>query len=67
MSGYGLHTIGSMFVSYPTGFEDASLLGNAAMSIIICNNISEYRTAQRWMDNQYLVLWRGPCSTQRQA
>jgi hypothetical protein len=34
MSGYGLHSVGSMFVSYPTGFEDASLLGNAAMSII---------------------------------
>jgi hypothetical protein len=34
MSGYGLRSIGSMFVSYPTGFEDASLLGNAAMSII---------------------------------
>jgi hypothetical protein len=25
------------------------------------------RKIKYWMDNQYLVLWRGPCSTQRQA
>jgi hypothetical protein len=35
--------------------------------LLICNNISEYHTAQRWMDNQHLVLWRGPCRTQRQT
>ena len=22
---------------------------------------------KRWMDNQHLVMWRGPCGTQRQA
>ena len=25
------------------------------------------RNLKRWMENQHLVLWRGPCSTQRQA
>jgi hypothetical protein len=25
------------------------------------------RKIKRWMDNQYLVMWRGPCSTQRQV
>jgi hypothetical protein len=25
------------------------------------------RKIKRWMDNQHLVLWRGPCSTQRLA
>ena len=25
------------------------------------------RKIKRWMENQLLVLWRGPCSTQRQA
>jgi hypothetical protein len=24
------------------------------------------RKIQQWMENQHLVLWRGPCSTQRQ-
>jgi len=22
---------------------------------------------KHWIDNQHLVMWRGPCSTQRQA
>jgi hypothetical protein len=25
------------------------------------------RKVKHWMDNQHLVLWHGPCSTQRQA
>jgi len=25
------------------------------------------RKMKGWMEKQYLVLWRGPCSTQRQA
>jgi hypothetical protein len=25
------------------------------------------RKIKHWMDNQHLVMWRGPCSTQRQA
>ena len=25
------------------------------------------RKIKHWMENQHLVLWRGPCSTQRQA
>jgi hypothetical protein len=25
------------------------------------------RKIKRWMDNQHLVLWRGPCSAQRKA
>jgi hypothetical protein len=25
------------------------------------------RKLKRWMENQHLALWRGPCSTQRQA
>jgi hypothetical protein len=25
------------------------------------------RKIKCWMDNQHLVLWRGPCSTQKQA
>jgi hypothetical protein len=25
------------------------------------------RKIKRWVDNQHLVLWRRPCSTQRQA
>jgi hypothetical protein len=25
------------------------------------------RKIKRWMENQQLVLWRGPCSTQRKA
>ena len=25
------------------------------------------RKIKRWMDNQHLVMWRGPCSTQRQT
>jgi len=25
------------------------------------------RKIKRWIDNQHLVMWRGPCSTQRQA
>ena len=25
------------------------------------------RKIKRWMDNQHLVMWRGSCSTQRQA
>jgi hypothetical protein len=25
------------------------------------------RKMKRWMDKQHLALWRGPCSTQRQA
>jgi hypothetical protein len=25
------------------------------------------RKIKRWMENQHLVLWRGPCGTQRQA
>jgi hypothetical protein len=25
------------------------------------------RKIKRWMDNQHLVMWHGPCSTQRQA
>jgi hypothetical protein len=25
------------------------------------------RKMKRWMENQHLALWRGPCSTQRQA
>ena len=25
------------------------------------------RKMKRWMGKQHLVLWRGPCSTQRQA
>jgi len=25
------------------------------------------RKVRHWMENQHLVLWRGPCSTQRQA
>ena len=25
------------------------------------------RKIKRWVDNQHLAMWRGPCSTQRQA
>jgi len=28
---------------------------------------NERRKIKRWMENQHLLLWRGPCGTQRQA
>jgi hypothetical protein len=63
-----LYMLGYEEMKLPTGSEETVLfkvLLDVSLPWGSTQNIR--RKVQCWMDNQHLVLWRSPCSTQRQA
>jgi hypothetical protein len=49
----------------PTSSQGTVLFGTRAFLVVFRQNISG--KIKRWMGNQHFVLWRGPCSVERQA
>ena len=57
---------GNVFVDKLTGDGSAQrFVGTEPLLGVSRQNIS--RKTKHWMDKQHLALWRGPCSTQREA
>jgi len=78
MARHGGHTAGLYWVPWHARVQGSKiadrLLGDGSVqrfvgpqSFLGVSRQNIRRKIKCWMENQHLVLWRGPCSTQRQA